>query len=305
MSYLRDKTNHNPSHRGDMKYSCVERSIMDRRIDIEALQKEVLEELGAKVKQEPEKEVIKDDEDEDFNAYDNVIEDDNNDDNESEDEDINEHDDALNEDDGDDEEIIPVQPPKQEKQDYAFKELREKNKSLESKISALDEIAQRYGFKSHDEMLKTLEEDSIKKEAQNQGIDPKFYKELKDTQKKLERMEREKQEEVKNLKLQTFLKELDSFSKELKLNETEKQSIIEKMDNDGYTIDMLLGIKNPRVIFKGYVEDKIVQNTEQRVIEKTAKKKRLEEQTYQGDNAGTVKRDMDSLADWAIKKFKQ
>lgn len=284
---------------------------MDKTIDIQALQKEVLEELGAKVKQEPVKEVEEDedeDDDESFNEHDNVIEDDANDlddeDDTSEDEDINEDDDSLNEDDGE-EEIIPVKPPKQEKQDYAFKELREKNKSLESKITALDEIAQRYGFKSHDDMLKTLEEDSIKKEAQNQGIDPKFYKELKDTQKKLERMEREKEEEVKNLKLQTFLKELDGFSKELKLNEEEKQTIIEKMDNDGYTIDMLLGIKNPRVIFKGYVEDKIVQKTEQRVIEKNAKKKRLEESTYQGDNSGTVKRDLDSLADWAIKKFKQ
>lgn len=275
---------------------------MDRRIDLEALQKEVLDELGAKIKENTEDEVDEIDE-ETFTKEDNVLED--NDINEDEDEDINEDDDSQNDDDGEDDEIIPVQPPKQEKQDYAFRELREKNKSLESKITALDEIAQRYGFKSHDEMLKTLEEDSIKKEAQNQGIDPKFYRELKDTQKKLERMEREKVEEVKNLKLQTFMKELESFSKELHLNEDEKQNIIQKMDDDGYTVDMLLGIKNPRVIFKGYVEDKIVRNTEQRVIEKTAKKKRLEEQTYQGDNSGTVKRDMDALADWAIKKFKQ
>jgi hypothetical protein len=269
---------------------------MDKILDIKAIQKEVLDELGAKKEQEV---VEAEDDIDELTEEDNVLEENNEDENGVLEDEEPQDDEA----DGD-EEIIPVRPIKQEKQDYAFKELREKNKTLESKISALDEIAQRYGFGTHDDMLKTLEEDSIKKEAQQQNIDPKFYKELKETQKKLDRLENEKKEEVKQVKLQSFLKDLDSFSKDFNLNDSEKQNIIEKMDNDGYTIDMLLGIKNPRVIFKGYVEDKIVQKTEQRLIEKTAKKKTLEEKPYSSTPTTKPVQDLDALADWAIKKFR-
>jgi hypothetical protein len=52
------------------------------------------------------------------------------------------------------------------------------------------------------------------------------------------------------------------------------------------------------------VEDKIVQKTEQRLIEKTAKKKTLEEKPYSSTPTTKPVQDLDALADWAIKKFR-
>jgi hypothetical protein len=75
------------------------------------------------------------------------------------------------------------------------------------------------------------------------------------------------------------------------------------MDDDGYTVDMLTKIKNPRVVFKGYTEEKIVQKTQQKFIEKEKKKVKAQEDKFGGTPANK-KISIDKLAEWAVKQHK-
>jgi hypothetical protein len=283
---------------------------IDLDINYQNLANDVFKEMGLDQDDEDEvkeEENVEEDEEEDFEDEEDDDEDlDEEDDDEEEEEDEDEEEDDEEDDEDQnlkgDESYEPT-PNKEDKAAHAFKELRTKTQNLESKIKSLDSIAQRYGFKDHAEMMESLEKDSIKKQAEKQGLDPKIYAELENTKKRLETLESENKAKEQQLILNKFLTELDSFAKEVKLTQEEKQSIIEKMDADGYTVDMLTKIKNPRVVFKGYTEDKIVQKTQQKFIEKEKKKTKAQEEKFVGEPTNK-KISMDKLAEWAIKQRK-
>lgn len=229
---------------------------------------------------------------------------------EVEDEDIEEEDEETGEPDDDEEEeeeeddepsgdeefeeTPQRKPTAEEKKHHAFAELRVKNKELSTKISKLDELAKSYGFANHDDMLARLEEDKLRKEAAAKKVDPDYYVELRKTQRKVEELERLRKEEARAASLQRFVGELDTFSKEYELSEAERTQLVTKMEADGITPDDVIKWKNPRAVFKGYVEDKIVKRTEQRRLEKEAKRKRLKEERH-SDTAEPSNVTMDAL----------
>lgn len=191
---------------------------------------------------------------------------------------------------------------KEDKAKYAYEQLRLENKKQQEELKRLDSIAVSYGFKNNAEMVAKLEADLIQKEAKDKGINPEFYAELRKTQRELEQL---KQDQIKFREqevLTKFMVDLDSFAKEYKLTSSEKEDLISKMDEDGVTVDTLSKMKNPKRLFKGYIEDKIVQRVEQTVIKKNKTKTELEETKIKGTSNSNDKKSMDELADYLVKQ---
>lgn len=258
----------------------------------------ILDEMNLEV-DEDEKDDDEEEEEEDFVEEEEEEEEvDESEDDEDDDEEEDEEGDGLT---GD--ESFQHTPTKEEKAHYAFKKLREENKELGTKIEKLDELAKAYGFASHDDMLTKLEEDKMRKEAASKKVDPDYYVELRKTQKRVEELESLRKMEYEKAALNKFVTDLDNFAKEFSLNDGEKTALVQRMEEDGITANDVVKWKNPRAVFKGYVEDKIVKRVEQRQIDKSEKRKKLKEERH-GQSPDNPKISMDALVEYAMKKRK-
>lgn len=205
--------------------------------------------------------------------------------------------------DSEEESIIPKKKPTpEEKQRYAFEKLRKEAKEKDEKLRELDEIAIRYGFTSHAEMVEQLKKDSIAKEAKKQGIDPAILEKIQNQEKELNRIKQEREEEQRKVKVTNFLESLDSFTKEYKLNDSDRERLLVKLEDDGYTLDTLLNIRNPKNLFKGYVQEKIAETVKQKSLEAEEKKKKLAEKRMKDTGATSTSVDLDKYLDELIKK---
>ena len=100
---------------------------------------------------------------------------------------------------------------------------------------------------------------------------------IQNQEKELNRIKQEREEEQRKVKVTNFLESLDSFTKEYKLNDSDRERLLVKLEDDGYTLDTLLNIRNPKNLFKGYVQEKIAETVKQKSLEAEEKKKKLAE----------------------------
>ena len=215
----------------------------------------------------------------------------------------------------DDEEIqeeeqtqVKTKIKKEDKQSYAFKKLREELKTYKEElkqtkpqIERLDNIAKRYGYQSHEEMLKVLEEQALEREAKEQNIDPAIYKKMKELEYKYEQLEREKQEALLQAKVEKFLSSFNDFAKEYSLTDEEKESVLLAMDEDGWQLEQLLTVRNPKNIFKGYIADKIAEKKTQKTLKDITKNSKYAEETFK--NTGQVDKTIDELVAEDLKEW--
>jgi hypothetical protein len=157
---------------------------------------------------------------------------------------------------------------KEDKQDYAFKQLREEASSAkkqlqtyEESISEMDTLAQSQGFKNHTEFLAAWKERQIEEEAKSKNIDPKVLKELNDTKNRLSKIEKEKAEAVKESQLTKINVVIDGFASKYKLDENAITQILAKMGADKVTIESLVStpIETLEKMLTGYAQDIIVE----------------------------------------------
>jgi len=195
----------------------------------------------------------------------------------------------------------PQKPTKEEKERFAFEELRRKAKASEEATRQLDEIAHAYGFASNVEMIAKLQQDASAKKAKEMGVDPKFYEDLQNTKKELEAIKRAREEEVTRNKVNTFISRIDEFAKENSLTETEKSELINTLDEDGFTIDTLSNIKNYKNLFSGYIKDKLLAKEQQKLFEKDEKRKRLHEDKLTDTGYVKEKFNLDTAVEALIK----
>jgi hypothetical protein len=169
-----------------------------------------------------------------------------------------------------------VKPIKDNKQDYAFKQLREEadnaKKELSSKKQVLSEIellAQSQGFNSVDEFLAAWKERQIEEQAKKQNTDPKVLKELQQTKERLSKIEQERNEVVKNTNINRVNNAIAKFAASNKLADSDMNKIIANMDADQVTVDMLVAAPNETLekMLTGYAQDIII---ERKVQEKLA-----------------------------------
>jgi hypothetical protein len=161
-----------------------------------------------------------------------------------------------------------VEPAKESKQDYAFKQLREeatsakkKLEEYESSIKELEDMAQKQGFKNHQEFMDAWREKQIEEEARVKNVDPKLLKELNDTKTRLTKIEKERQEAVKEAQLVKINKAIDNFASKNKLDDATVTQLLTKMGQDNVTVDSLMStpIETLEKMFTGYAQDIIIE----------------------------------------------
>ena len=163
---------------------------------------------------------------------------------------------------------IVAEAPKDNKQDYAFKQLREEAQTAkkqlqayESSLKELDELAQAQGFKNHKEFLEAWKERQIEEQAKKQNIDPKVLKELNETKTRLNKIEEEKNQAMKEASLGKINNAIDKFAAKHKFDEATVQNILNKMGQDNVTIESLVitPIETLEKMLTGYAQDIIVE----------------------------------------------
>jgi hypothetical protein len=160
------------------------------------------------------------------------------------------------------------EPAKETKQDYAFRQLREEATSAKKKleeyegsIKQLDEMAQKQGFKNHQEFVEAWREKQIEEEARVKNVDPKILKELNDTKSRLTKIEKERQEAVKEAQLVKINTSINNFASKNKLDDKSVTDILAKMGQDNVTVESLMStpVETLEKMLTGYAQDIIIE----------------------------------------------
>jgi hypothetical protein len=166
---------------------------------------------------------------------------------------------------------------KEDKANYAFRQLREEaekaTKELNLKnqlVSEFEIIAKSQGFSNVDSFLDAWKEKQLEAEAQRRGIDPKILKELEQTKQRLNEIEKEKNEAVKQTQFTKVNNVISKFASSNKLSSQEMDSIIETMGTDNVTPEMLISAPAETLekMLTGYAQEILI---EKKVQERLAK----------------------------------
>lgn len=270
-------------------FEILGKNLEDEFKDLENVADEE-EDENLEVSEDDNEEVVEDGQDDDTSEEDTSDEEE-----EEDDEDLGE---VITEDDLKDltgKQIRPRTPTKEERRNYAFEKLRKENKERREKEEELDRIARTYGYTDHEAMIKALKEDALAKEAAKKGVDPELYKEVHESKKELERIKREREQERRAMQINAFVEKLDSFITSNNLTEDDKQDLLMALEDDGYTLDDIIRIKNPVNLFKGYSVDKIKERARQEEIARQERKRKASEKKFQTGNAGEDEVDLDAM----------
>ena len=166
---------------------------------------------------------------------------------------------------------------KEDKANYAFRQLREEaekaTKELNLKnqlVSEFEIIAKSQGFSNVDSFLDAWKEKQLEAEAQRRGIDPKVLKELEQTKQRLNEIEKEKNEAVKQTQFTKVNNVISKFASSNKLSSQEMDRIIETMGTDNVTPEMLISAPAETLekMLTGYAQEILI---EKKVQERLAK----------------------------------
>ena len=122
----------------------------------------------------------------------------------------------------------------------AFASMRVQNKELQNTINELDAIAKGAGLSGYKEFLDKAKENSIAKQAKNEGISLELAKKLNTIDEKLEAIDRREQESVNQAKQAKLASTLDSFIKSNNLNNSILNKLSDDLEKDGFTVQQLM-----------------------------------------------------------------
>jgi hypothetical protein len=166
---------------------------------------------------------------------------------------------------------------KDDKRDYAFKQLREEadlaKKELNNKTQVVSEfelLAKSQGFDNVDAFLSAWKEKQLEEQAKKQNLDPRVLKELQETKQRLSKIEKEKEEVVKSSQISRVNNTISKFATKHKLSEDDMSKIIQTMGGDSVTVDILVATPNETLekMLTGYAQDILI---EKKVQERLAK----------------------------------
>lgn len=199
----------------------------------------------------------------------------------------------------------------EDKKEFAFSKIRKENsdlkainKTLTSRDEALKKIASNYGYDDVDKFLEAYENARVVQEAKDKGYDPVLYKQLQDTNKRLEQLEKERQENNLMSRATAFKNAVDKAISDYNLDEEEgRNEIFSRLEEYGYTVDSILGLPNPEVLIKGVLSDKIAERSKQKQIEKIEDLDNLSDERHDGNSTtGTIS--LDDLIAQDMKEYK-
>ena len=199
----------------------------------------------------------------------------------------------------------------EDKKEFAFSKIRKENsdlkalnKTLSTRDEALKKIASNYGYDDVDKFLEAYENARVVQEAKDKGYDPVLYKQLQDTNKRLEQLEKERQENNLMSRANAFKNAVDKAISEYNLDEEEgRNEIFNRLEEYGYTVDSILSLPNPEILIKGVLSDKIAEISKQKQIEKMEDLDNLSDERHDG-NSTTKTMSLDDLIAQDIKEYK-
>lgn len=199
----------------------------------------------------------------------------------------------------------------EDKKEFAFSKIRKENsdlkalnKTLSTRDEALKKIASNYGYDDVDKFLEAYENARVVQEAKDKGYDPVLYKQLQDTNKRLEQLEKERQENNLMSRANAFKNAVDKAISEYNLDEEEgRNEIFSRLEEYGYTVDSILSLPNPEILIKGVLSDKIAEISKQKQIEKMEDLDNLSDEKHDG-NSTTKTLSLDDLIAQDIKEYK-
>lgn len=197
---------------------------------------------------------------------------------------------------------------KVDKKEHAFAELRSENSALKKERDTyktdsdyLKELAASYGYEDVQKFQDALREARYQKEAQDKGYDPVLYKKSMEQERRIAQLEKEREQEIQDRKLERFQNALDNAVKEYGID---AQEIFAKLENSGLSVDTVLSVDNPKILLDGILIDEIKNNAKQTQIQDLQNLKSLaEDKNEQPGTAQTVT--IDSLLKDDIARYKK
>lgn len=184
-------------------------------------------------------------------------------------------------------------PSNDDKKDYSFAQLRKENSEFKAKnkeLSANDEflraIAAQYGYDDVEDFKRVYEDTRIQKEAKEKGYDPVLYKQLQESNRRIEQLEKKNQEATLMKKATDFKSSMEKVISDFNLGESARDEIFSKLEESGYTVDTLLSLPNPEVVIKGVLSDKIAEFARQKEISKLETLDSLTDEKHDGVSSG-------------------
>ncbi len=208
-----------------------------------------------------------------------------------------------------------VEPPQtddegkvDDKKEHAFANLRSENSTLKKERDAyktdsdyLKELAASYGYEDVQKFQDAIREARYQKEAQDKGYDPALYKKTMEQERRIAQLEKEREQEIQERKLERFQNALNNAVKEYGI---EAQAIFDKLENSGLSVETVLSVDNPKILLDGLLIDEIRNNVKQSQINDLQNLKNLAED--KNETTTTVdKVTIDSLLKEDIARYKK
>lgn len=197
---------------------------------------------------------------------------------------------------------------KVDKKEHAFANLRSENSTLKKERDAyktdsdyLKELAASYGYEDVQKFQDAIREARYQKEATERGYDPALYKKTMEQERRIAQLEKEREQEIQERKLERFQNALDSAVKEYGI---EAQEIFDKLENSGLSVETVLNVDNPKILLDGLLIDEIRNSAKQTQIQDLQNLKSLAED--KNEQSGTVETvTIESLLKDDLAKYKK
>lgn len=197
---------------------------------------------------------------------------------------------------------------KTSKKDHAFANLRSENTNLKKErdnykadSDYLKELAASYGYDDTAKFQEAIKQARYQKEAQEKGYDPVLYKKAMEQEARIRQLEKEREQEVQDRKIERFQNALDNAVKEYGLD---AQDIFDKLENSGLSVETVLNVDNPKILLDGLLIDEIKNNAKQAQINDLQNLKGLAEDKNE-TNAQVNKLTVDDLLKDEIARYKK
>lgn len=194
------------------------------------------------------------------------------------------------------------------KKDYAFAELRAQNGTLKKErddykadSDYLRELAASYGYDDVQKFQEAIRTARYQKEAQEKGYDEALYKKYREQELRIAELEKKNQEEVTQRQLDKFQTALTNASNTYGIEEKE---ILERLENEGVTVEEILSANNHKLLINGVLVDEIKNSAKQKEIENLQNIKSLAEDKNEQGNAKTAVT-IESLLKEDLAKYKK
>ncbi len=189
-----------------------------------------------------------------------------------------------------------VKPTKEEQKEYNFAQFRQENAKLKQERQQLEQVAKAKGYNNVEDFIKDLNVANDTLEAQSKNIDPVVYRDLMETKRKNQELEQKLNDQDFESRVGNLRNVLDNTITELELGTPEEgtQLIMDRLAKSGYTADEILKLKNPEVVIKGVLIDKIQEKATQSQLSKMEKLNKVADDKHIG-NTAKGKIDLDKL----------